>query len=85
MVPPSSVVGTSLKRRDAVTDAFSRCSITRGYFPCGTVAGLLTTFNEAFDRVAMLAVRQELVEAQAGAVGLPLVPVMLPYPCPNEV
>jgi uncharacterized protein (TIGR00290 family) len=49
------------------------------------VVGLLTTFNEAFDRVAMHAVRQELVEAQATAAGLFLVPVMLPYPCSNEV
>lgn len=29
--------------------------------------------------------RRELVEAQAVAAGLPLVPVMLPYPCTNEV
>jgi uncharacterized protein (TIGR00290 family) len=49
------------------------------------VIGLLTTFNEAFDRVAMHAVRRELVEAQAAAAGLPLVPVRLPYPCTNEV
>src|SRR5208283_4541868 len=49
------------------------------------VVGLLTTFNEAFDRVAMHAVRRELVEAQAAAAGLPLIPVMLPYPCSNEV
>jgi uncharacterized protein (TIGR00290 family) len=49
------------------------------------VVGLLTTFNEAFDRVAMHAVRRELVEAQAAAAGLPLFHVMLPYPCPNEV
>jgi len=49
------------------------------------VVGLLTTFNETFDRVAMHAVRRELVEAQAAATGLPLVPVMLPYPCSNEV
>ena len=49
------------------------------------IVGLLTTFNEAFDRVAMHAVRRELVEAQATATGLPLVPVMLPYPCTNEV
>ena len=48
------------------------------------VVGLLTTFNEAFDRVAMHAVRRELVEAQAAAVGLPLQTVMLPYPCSNE-
>src|SRR5271165_4028609 len=49
------------------------------------VVGLLTTFNEEFDRVAMHAVRRELVEAQAAAVRLPLIPVMLPYPCTNEV
>jgi uncharacterized protein (TIGR00290 family) len=48
------------------------------------VVGLLTTFNEAFDRVAMHAVRRELVEVQAAAAGLPLIPVMLPYPCSNE-
>jgi uncharacterized protein (TIGR00290 family) len=49
------------------------------------VVGLLTTFNEGSDRVAMHAVRRELVEAQAAAAGLPLVPVMLPHPCSNEV
>ena len=39
------------------------------------VAGLLTTLNEAFDRVAMHAVRRTLLEAQAEAAGLPLHPV----------
>lgn len=48
------------------------------------VVGLLTTFNEAFDRVAMHAVRRELVEAQAAAARLPLWPVMIPWPCSNE-
>lgn len=33
----------------------------------------------------MHAVRRELVEAQAAAAGLPLVPVLLPFPCTNEV
>ncbi|HEX7446443.1 MAG TPA: hypothetical protein VF306_02795 [Pirellulales bacterium] len=47
------------------------------------VVGLVTTFNEAFDRVAMHAVRRELVEAQADAVGLPLWPMNIPWPCPN--
>jgi hypothetical protein len=42
------------------------------------VVGLLTTFNEAFDRVAMHAVRRKLVEVQAAAAGLPLVPAMPP-------
>jgi uncharacterized protein (TIGR00290 family) len=48
------------------------------------VIGLLTTINEAFDRVAMHAVRVELLRAQAQAVGLPLWPVMIPSPCSNE-
>lgn len=49
------------------------------------VVGLLTTFNEAADRVAMHAVRRELVEAQAAAAGLPLWPILLPWPCSNEI
>jgi uncharacterized protein (TIGR00290 family) len=49
------------------------------------VVGLLTTFNEEFNRVAMHAVRRDLVDLQAAAAGLPLVPVMLPYPCSNEI
>lgn len=48
------------------------------------VVGLLTTFNQVADRVAMHAVRRELVERQAAAVGLPLWAVPLPWPCSNE-
>ncbi|MGA7217884.1 MAG: ATP-binding protein [Candidatus Sulfotelmatobacter sp.] len=48
------------------------------------VVGLLTTFNSEADRVAMHAVRRELVERQAEAAGLPLWPVALPWPCSNE-
>ena len=48
------------------------------------VAGLLTTVNETFDRVAMHAVRRSLLEAQAVAAGLPLTIVGLPWPCANE-
>lgn len=47
-------------------------------------AGLLTTINEAFNRVAMHGVRRELVEAQARAAGLPLWPIPLPWPCSNS-
>lgn len=47
------------------------------------VVGLLTTINEAYDRVAMHAVRAELLRAQADAAGLPLWPVPLPWPCSN--
>jgi uncharacterized protein (TIGR00290 family) len=50
----------------------------------GAVGGLLTTTNEAFDRVAMHAVRRALVEEQAQAAALPLDIVPLPWPCSNE-
>jgi len=49
------------------------------------VVGLLTTVNATADRVAMHAVRRELLETQAAAVGLPLHVVDLPWPCPNEI
>lgn len=47
--------------------------------------GLFTTVNAQFDRVAMHAVRRDLLNAQAQSVGLPLESVSIPYPCPNEV
>jgi hypothetical protein len=34
--------------------------------------------------LAVHAVRRELVGAQAAAVGVPMIPVMLSYPCTNE-
>ncbi|MGE0434981.1 MAG: ATP-binding protein [Planctomycetota bacterium] len=49
------------------------------------VVGLLTTLNVSHGRVAMHAVREELLHAQAAAVGLPVQIVELPWPCPNEV
>jgi len=51
----------------------------------GAVAALLTTVNEAVDRVAMHAVRRDVLEAQARMTGLPLRVVPIPHPCPNEV
>jgi len=48
------------------------------------VVGLLTTVTEAYDRVAMHAVRRTLLEAQAAAVGLPVTVVSIPSPCPND-
>ena len=49
------------------------------------LGALLTTINENAQRVAMHAVRTELLEAQAAALGLPLWQVMIPAPCPNDV
>ncbi len=48
------------------------------------VVALLTSFNQAVGRVAMHAVRRELVELQAERAGLPLWEVALPWPCSNE-
>lgn len=48
------------------------------------VVGLLTTINQVHDRVAMHAVRCELLEEQAAAAGLPLHRVSIPSPCTNE-
>ena len=48
------------------------------------VVALITTVNQTFARVAMHAVRQSLLEAQARAAGLPLRVVPLPWPCPNQ-
>ena len=58
--------------------------VLRAHHP-GAVAGLLTSMNEAVDRVAMHAVRADVLRAQASAARLPLVTVPLPSPCPNEV
>jgi uncharacterized protein (TIGR00290 family) len=53
-------------------------------FP-GCVAALLTTVNEAFDRVAMHAVRIEVLQAQARAARLPLRVIPIPDGCTNEI
>lgn len=47
------------------------------------VVGLVTTLNEAYKRVAMHAVRLELLQRQAEAVCLPLRIVSIPQPCSN--
>lgn len=52
---------------------------------CGEyeVAGLFTTFNATFDRVAMHGARRDLTDAQARATGLPLHWIALPHLCSN--
>lgn len=49
------------------------------------VVGLLTTITAEFARVSMHAVREELLDQQAGALGLPARKVRIPWPCPNAV
>ena len=48
------------------------------------IAGLVTTINSAFDRVAMHGSRRALVEMQSAAADLPLIAVPLPWPCSND-
>lgn len=49
------------------------------------IRGVLTTVNEAYDRVAMHGVRAALLDRQVAALKLPCIKVNLPSPCPNEV
>jgi uncharacterized protein (TIGR00290 family) len=49
------------------------------------IGGLLTTINETAQRVAMHAVRVDLLQAQADALGLPLRRIPIPSPCPNDI
>jgi uncharacterized protein (TIGR00290 family) len=49
-----------------------------------SVVGLLTTVTEAYGRVTMHAVREELLRAQAAALELPLHIVRIPTPCSDQ-
>ena len=51
--------------------------------PAVEVVTLVTTVNAEFARVAMHAVRVELLRAQAAAAGVPLIEVPIPHPCSN--
>lgn len=48
------------------------------------VCYLVTTISEKYKRVSMHGVRQELIEQQAEAIGIPLIKLMLPEPCSME-
>ena len=53
--------------------------------PTVEVVALLTTLNEVFRRVAVHGFREELLDQQATATGLPLWKIDLPFPCTNEI
>jgi uncharacterized protein (TIGR00290 family) len=48
------------------------------------VVALITTINAEFGRVAMHAVRCELLGLQAASAGVPLWQIPLPWPCSND-
>jgi len=49
------------------------------------IVELFTTVNETHSRVAMHGLREELLDLQAAALGLPLAKIRIPWPCPNEL
>jgi uncharacterized protein (TIGR00290 family) len=49
------------------------------------ILGALTTVTETFGRVAMHAVREEILQRQCEAMGLKQKIVPIPFPCPNEI
>jgi uncharacterized protein (TIGR00290 family) len=46
---------------------------------------LITTVTDTYDRISMHGVRRELLARQAGALGTPLVEVVIPPACVNDV
>ena len=48
------------------------------------VVGLLSTITREFGRVSMHGVREEILDRQAESLGLPVLKVPIPSPCPNE-
>jgi uncharacterized protein (TIGR00290 family) len=50
-----------------------------------SVAALLTTVTEGYDRISMHGVRRELLERQAQSIGLPLHEVRIPPQCINPI
>lgn len=49
------------------------------------LAGLVTTINSLFQRVAMHAVRIELLKKQAEMLEIPLHIIPIPHPCSNDI
>jgi len=49
------------------------------------IVGALTTVTDAFHRVSMHGVREDLLRSQLDAAGLRAAIVHIPYPCSNEV
>ena len=49
------------------------------------VVGLVTTITEGYERVAMQGIRVEVLYAQAGAVGLPVIEARMPQRASNDI
>lgn len=83
MGPPTPKPKAWMSWSSGKDSAFALHEVTKqGQFE---VTALLTTVTETFGRVAMHAVREQLLKQQADELGLPLVRVNIPSPCPNEI
>ena len=49
------------------------------------IVGLVSSYDEVFDRIAVHSTRQDIARAQADALNMPLIDVPLPHPCSNEI
>ena len=49
------------------------------------VVGLVTTITEGYERIAMQGIRVDVLHAQAGAVGLPVIEARMPQRASNEI
>ena len=78
-MPPKAFVSWSSGK----DSAFALCEARR--LGLAEVAGVVTTVNEVYDRVAMHGVRSELLDRQIAALQVPVIKVLIPSPCTNEV
>jgi uncharacterized protein (TIGR00290 family) len=78
-MPPKAFISWSSGK----DSAFALCEARR--LGLADVVGVLTTVNEAYDRVAMHGVRDSVLDRQIEELGLPVIKVPLPSPCPNDV
>lgn len=62
--------------------AFALCEARR--LGLADIVAVLTTIDEVNDRVAMHGTRRAILDRQVAALGLPLIEVPLPWPCPNH-
>jgi uncharacterized protein (TIGR00290 family) len=76
---PKAILAWSSGKDSAYALHVARCE---GTFD---IVGLLTTVTDAFARVSMHGVREDILDLQAQRAGLPVVKVRIPAPCPNEI